>query len=132
MQMDAMNQTHVPLPQQWVTRNQQHLGAVAQLHLASPPPRRRTQLVFFQKIEEEKKKRQSKHLGLCLGRKQPQPTQMEFILRSVIQSIQAQDVAGRAEPKNASLKQLNVMLCIQLSLGLAEARSFHVFLQFLL
>lgn len=52
---------------------------------------------------------------------------MEFILRSVIQSIRAQDVAGRVEPKNASLKQLNFMLCTQLSLGLAETSSFHGF-----
>lgn len=78
----------------------------------------------------QKKKRQSKHLGLCLGRQGLQPAQMEFILCSVIQSIRAQDVARRVEPKNASLKQLNFMLCIQLSLGLAETSSFHGFCNF--
>lgn len=77
--------------------------------------------------KKKRKKRQSKHLGLCLGRQRPRPAQMEFILRSVIQSIRAQDVAGRVEPKNASLKQLNFMLCTQLSLGLAETSSFHGF-----
>lgn len=76
------------------------------------------------------KKRQSKHLSLCSGRQGLQPTQMEFILCSVIQSIWAQDVARRVEPKNASLKQLNFMLCIQLSLGLAETSSFHGFCNF--
>lgn len=55
---------------------------------------------------------------------------MEFILCLVIQSIRAQDVARRVEPKNASLKQLNFMLCVQLSLGLAETSSFHGFCNF--
>lgn len=89
---------------------------------ASLPPHGQNQLIFFQKT---KKKKQSKHLSLCSGRQGLQPAQMEFILCSVIQSIRAQDVAGRVEPKNASLKQLNFMLCVQRSLGLAETSSFH-------
>lgn len=82
---------------------------------------------------KKEKKMQSKHLSLCSGRQGLQPAQMEFILCSVIQPIRAQDVARRVEPKNASLKQLNFMLCVQWSLGLAETSSFRGgFLQFLL
>lgn len=61
---------------------------------------------------KKEKKMQSKHLSLCSGRQGLQPAQMEFILCSVIQPIRAQDVARRVEPKNASLKQLNFMLCV--------------------
>lgn len=48
-------------------------------------------------------------------------------MHSVIQSIQAQDVAGRAEPKNASLKQLNVMLCMQTEFGFGRGEKFPCF-----